>query len=112
MVFLLGYRLPLKKKKKIKNRKKKRKKTGDAVSKNWEEIWGSEWIYVKRLGAAISDPHDKKEFWENIKSRKLADSSFSIYALFPRSESTTHRAREECFEFVRGLRKPKEEESA
>lgn len=78
----------------------------------WEDLWGSEWAYVRKLGQAITDPHDKKEFWENIKTRKLADPSFSIYSLFPRSENATKRAMQDCCDFVRGLRKPKEEESA
>lgn len=82
------------------------------MGENWEAIWGSEWPYLKRLGSAITDPHDKKEFWENVKARKLADASFSIYSLFPRSENATARAREDCCEYVKSLRRLKEEESA
>lgn len=80
------------------------------MNNKWEDIWGSEWLYVKKLGSAITDPHDKKEFWENIKARKLADPSFSIYTLFPRSENATKRAMEDCIGFVKSLRQLKEEE--
>lgn len=79
----------------------------------WKDLFGSEWSYVKKLGEAIHDPHSKKEFWENVKARKLADAKFSIYSLFPRNESATVKAREECINFVRSLRHPgKKEESA
>lgn len=78
----------------------------------WALMFGSEWEYILKLGSAITDPHDKKEFWENIEARKLSDPGFSIYSLFPRSDNATVRAREECFGYVRGLRKLKEEDSA
>lgn len=51
---------------------------------NWAAVWGEEWQYLCRLGSAITDPAEKKEFWENLKQRKLDDPSFSIYSLFPR----------------------------
>lgn len=78
---------------------------------DWKQIWGSEWEYVKRLGSAISDPEQKKDFWENIKSLKEADPKFSIYSLFPRSDTPTDRARNECVDFVRSLiRAPEKKE--
>jgi hypothetical protein len=82
---------------------------GGDMGEKWSEVFGSEWEYITRLGAAISDPHDKKEFWENIKARKLADPHFSIYSLFPRSENATKRAMEECCSYVKSLQRPEEE---
>lgn len=55
---------------------------------------------MKRLDSAITDPHDKKEFWENIKRLKSENPRFSIYNLFPRSENATKRAMNECCEAV------------
>lgn len=49
----------------------------------WIDAWGSEWPYLKKLGEAICDPEEKRAFWENVKSLKEKDPSFSIYTLFP-----------------------------
>jgi hypothetical protein len=77
----------------------------------WKDIWGSEWDYVERLGRAIIDPEEKKTFWENIKRLKEEDPAFSIYSLFPASESATRRAMNDCLESVRRLySQPKKEE--
>lgn len=70
------------------------------MGENWKEIWGSEWHYVVRLGSAISDPKDKREFWENIKARKLADPKFSIYELFPTSKNPKALAGKYCGEIL------------
>lgn len=75
------------------------------MGENWKERFGSEWPYIMKLGAAISDPHDKREFWENIKARKMADESFSIYELFPVSETATEKAKRGFFEAVKRFRK-------
>lgn len=82
------------------------------MNNKWSDVFGSEWPYIERLGRAISDPDDKKVFWENIKSRKQADPSFSIYELFPRSENATKRAMDECCKSVFSRRKLTKEESA
>lgn len=71
----------------------------------WEELFGAEMAYIKKLGSAIVDPHEKREFWEHVKSRKLADPSFSIYSLFPISESATKKAMRECCYHIKSLRK-------
>lgn len=78
----------------------------------WKDLFGSEWEYILKLGSAITDPNDKKEFWENVKARKLEDPRFSIYTLFPRSESATRKAMRECCEHVKNLQRLKREESA
>lgn len=70
------------------------------MGENWKAIWGSEWHYVVRLGSAISDPHDKREFWENIKARKMADPAFSIYDLFPASKNHKLLAEKYCGEIL------------
>lgn len=82
------------------------------MNSKWELVWGGEWDYVKKLGAAIVDPGDKRDFWENIKRLKTENPRLSIYDLFPRSESANKKAMKECCEFVKSLRKLKEEESA
>lgn len=79
------------------------------MGENWKEIFGAEWAYIIQLGSAIHDPHAKKEFWENIKARKLADQRFSIYDLFPRHENAKHKAMQECMDHLRSLRRPKKE---
>lgn len=77
---------------------------GDVEAK-WAAMWGSEWAYVKKLGSAISDPHDKKEFWENIKARKEEDPSFSIYDLFPTSKNHKSVAQKYCGEILDMLKR-------
>ena len=76
---------------------------------NWREIWGSEWEYVHRLGSAIHDPKEKRNFWETIKRKKEANPNFSIYELYPRSTNSKVRAMEECCQFVFSLRKLKDD---
>ena len=75
------------------------------MAENWKEIFGSEFEWIKKLGSAISDPEEKRSFWETIKEKKMRDASYSIYQDFPRSENATVRAREQCFQFVKGLRR-------
>lgn len=74
------------------------------VNQRLRDLFGSEAEYVARLGAAISDPHDKKEFWENIKARKEADSGFSIYDLFPTQKKPKNMAQKYCGEILEMLR--------
>jgi hypothetical protein len=76
----------------------------------WEMIWGCEWEYVKKLGAAITDIEDKRTFWETLKRLKEEKPSLSIYELYPKSECATTRARNECVEFVMGLSRGKRDE--
>lgn len=71
----------------------------------WSELFGSEWDWVKKLGACFSDPEEKKAFWETVKDKKLADPAYSVYTDFPREQNATKRAMNECFEFVKGLRR-------
>lgn len=72
----------------------------------WKELFGSEFDYIKRLGAAISDPHDKREFWENVKAKKEANSSYSIYDDFPKAEVSRKRiAQKYCGEILEMLKK-------
>lgn len=79
----------------------------------WSERFGSEWGYVMQLGSAIIDPHEKKEFWENIKRMKNENESFSIYSIFPKKQCSTEAAMRECCSYVKSLRRPgTEEESA
>lgn len=74
--------------------------------KDWAERFGAEWGYVQMLGKAISDPEEKRNFWEAIKSRKLADSSYSIYDDFPMSENSSKKAMQEFIEFWKSIYKP------
>lgn len=75
------------------------------MSQKWEELFGSEWPWVQKLGSAIRDPEEKKVFWETIKAKKLADSSYSVYSDFPSTGNAKERAMVECCNFVRGLRR-------
>lgn len=82
---------------------------------NWSELFGNEWEYIKRLGASISDPDEKKVFWENVKQRKLEDPNFSIYSLFPKTEEKQEEpmsekgamAKRYCGEILEVLRRGK-----
>jgi hypothetical protein len=75
----------------------------------WKDLFGSEWEWVQKLGKAIIDPEEKKAFWDTVREKKLTNPGYSIYQDFPRSENATARAREECVEFVRSLRRAKVE---
>lgn len=79
--------------------------------KDWAEIFGSEWTWIQRLGKAITDPEEKRTFWESIKSRKLANPRYSIYQDFPRDENSTKKAMQACCDYVRSLRHPEKDES-
>lgn len=81
--------------------------------KDWAEIFGSEWAWIHRLGKAITDPEEKRNFWESIKSRKLENPRYSIYSDFPRDENAVKRAMSDCLEdFWSRRRKFKKDESA
>lgn len=82
------------------------------MNNRWEDLFGSEWEYIKKLGSCFHDPEEKKAFWEMVKGKKLADSQYSIYSDFPRDESATKKAMRECCGYVFGLRKLKREEIA
>lgn len=82
------------------------------MSNKWSDLFGSEWNYVCRLGSCLHDPEAKRAFWETVKAKKLGNKNYSIYDDYPMSENATRRAMHDCCEFVRRLRKPKEEESA
>ena len=58
------------------------------VENRWAVIFGSEWPWIVRLGKAITDPEEKKVFWDSIKSKKEADPSYSIYTDFPMDDAT------------------------
>ena len=51
---------------------------------DWKELFGDEWDYIVRLGSAMTDPEEKKAFWEVVKQKKLADPDYSIYSDFPK----------------------------
>lgn len=70
--------------------------------KEWADLFGSEWGYVKKLGSAFSDPEEKRSFWEHVKGKKLARRNYSIYEDFPRNESATRKAMNECLDAVLG----------
>ncbi len=78
----------------------------------WADMFGSEFEYICKLGSCFSDPEEKKAFWEMVKNKKTADPRYSIYTDFPREHCATKRAMKECVEYIKGLRKPKQEESA
>jgi|GEM_PF-6928930 len=78
----------------------------------WRENFGSETDYIIKLWSCFSDPEQQSSFLEAVKQRKKDNPAYSIYDDYPRSENAAVRAREECCEFVAGLRKPKKEESA
>lgn len=82
------------------------------MENEWAKRFGSEWTYIEKIGRAIIDPKDKREFWENLKKRKLADKDFSIYTLYPLSKqeknkvkSELEKAREACLQSVLGRKK-------
>lgn len=80
------------------------------MTTNWSQLFADEWEYVCKLGSSIHDPEEKREFWENLKARKLADPSFRVEDLFPRdpaalepppaSEDTAKRACREILEML------------
>lgn len=78
----------------------------------WRDLFGAEWEYVVKLGSCFSDPEQKREFWEAVREKKMADQNYSIYSDFPRSVCATKKAMHECCDFVAGLRRPKEEEAS
>jgi len=78
------------------------------MNNRWPEIFGSDWPYIRTLGAAIKDPEEKKTFWDGVREAKEKDPKWSIYDWFPISESAKDRARNECVEYVRSLRRPRE----
>lgn len=80
--------------------------------KDWAELFGSEWERIKRYGSAIVNPDDKKVFWDSIKEAKKQDPHWSFDSISPSKRTATERARDSCCEFVKSLRKLKEEESA
>jgi hypothetical protein len=85
------------------------------MNTKWYDLFGSEFEYIKKLGNALHDPEQKREFWEMVKAQKLADKNYSIYQDFPVEEKDPKmKAMRDCCEFVRGLRipKPKDEDSA
>jgi len=57
-------------------------------SDKWADLFGSEWPWVQRLGKAISDPEEKRVFWETVRDKKLADPSYSMYEDFPMADSS------------------------
>ncbi len=72
----------------------------------WQEIFGSEFSYIVKLGSCLTDPEEKKGFWETVKAKKLANPNWSIYDDYPPAENATKRAMRECLDAV--LRKPVE----
>lgn len=78
----------------------------------WRAEFGSETDYIIRLWSCFSDPEQQSGFLEALRDKKKRDPGYSIYADYPTSENARERAARECFEYVKGLRRPKEEESA
>jgi hypothetical protein len=57
---------------------------------DWAKIFGAEeWAYIQAMGAAIHNPQDKRDFWENVKKCKQENPNFSVYSLFPKDLSGT-----------------------
>lgn len=77
----------------------------------WAELFGSEWERIKRHGKAITDPGEKQVFWDTIKEMKLKDSSWSFESIQPTKRTDTEKAMHACFDFVKGLRRAKTEET-
>lgn len=73
----------------------------------WRAEFGKETDYIIRLWSALHDPEQKSAFLETLREKKKASSRYSIYDDYPISESDTARARNECVEYVRSLRRPK-----
>lgn len=62
---------------------------------DWAKIFGAEeWAYIQKLGSAIHDPADKREWWENVKRLKMENPAFSIYELFPKEAKPKNDAQE------------------
>lgn len=78
----------------------------------WAELFGAEWDRIKRYGKAIVDPDEKQVFWDTVKEMKRQDPHWSFDSICPVKKSATEKARDECVGFIKGLRRPKEEESA
>ena len=55
------------------------------MTHRWSETFGKEaWEWIVKLGNSFSDPEQKKDFWETVKNKKLADASYDVFADFPR----------------------------
>lgn len=82
---------------------------------NWPEIFGpEEWAWIKRLGSSISDPEEKKSFWETVRDKKLADPGYSVFTDFPKEivEVKQTVAQKYCAEILTMLDKHKEPPSS
>lgn len=74
------------------------------MKKNWSDIFGSEWGYIRSLGGAIIDPEEKKQFWEMVRTKKENDPRYSIYEDFPTSKDKKTLAAKYCGEVLETLR--------
>lgn len=58
-------------------------------NKDWRSIFGEEeWRFISKLGASLTDPEEKRSFWETVKDKKEADPDYSIFTDFPKEEKT------------------------
>lgn len=74
----------------------------------WRAEFGRETDYIIRLWSSFTDPEQKASFLETLREKKKASSRYSIHDDYPISESETVKARNECVEYVKSLRKPRE----
>ncbi len=56
--------------------------------KDWKERFGPiEWAWIERLGRALHDAEQKRDFWDTIRAKKDADENYSIFSDFPRTNA-------------------------
>lgn len=72
----------------------------------WRDLFGSEYERIIRYGKAITDPDDKRVFWDSILEAKRADPHWSFDSISPSKRTATERARDACIDSVKRLRRP------